>query len=84
MYSDKQFADEICRIVDPKDVHTGAQIIRLVEEKFTSTNTGSPKLPRFESVKKLLPIQWNIASRNYRDGAKDMYDCIASKLRAGA
>ena len=44
MYSDKQFADEICRIVDPKDVHTGAQIIRLVEEKFTSTNTCSPKL----------------------------------------
>jgi hypothetical protein len=39
MYSDKQFADEICRIVDPKDVYTGAQIIQLVEEKFTSTNT---------------------------------------------
>ena len=44
MYSDKQFADEICRIVDPKDVHTGAQIIRLVEEKFTSTNSASNEI----------------------------------------
>jgi len=38
MYSDEQFADEICKIVDPKDVYTGAQIIKMVEEKFTSTN----------------------------------------------
>ena len=39
MYSDdEQFADKICKIVDPKDVYTGAQIIKLVEEKFTSTN----------------------------------------------
>jgi len=46
-------------------------------------NTGSPKLPCFEFVRKSLPIQWNIASRNYRDGAKDMYEFMCRQIQAG-
>ena len=79
MYSDKQFADEICRIVDPKDVHTGAQIIRLVEEKFTSTNTGSPKLPHcgiFVDIADDLGVQEEVAVR--------LYNWFVRQLRAGA
>ena len=38
------FYKDIREIVDPKSVHTEEQIVAIVEEKFTSTNTGSPKL----------------------------------------
>ena len=43
MYSDSYIVDRIHGIVDPNKNCTAEEIIKRVEEKFTSTNTGSPK-----------------------------------------
>ena len=42
---DEMFITCILDIVDPKRELSPQAVIKLVEEKFTSTNTGSPKLP---------------------------------------
>jgi hypothetical protein len=67
---------------------------QLVEEKFTSTNTGSPKLPSFKESAEALSKRWpagltdgegNLGGLAYF-GAKAMYDFIVEtcQLRAGA
>ena len=39
-----EFENEVASIVDPRGVYSLDDILKLVEEKFTSTNTCNPKL----------------------------------------
>jgi len=61
----------------------------LVEEKFTPTNTGSPKLPlmRFEVYARLgcsITEDEGVATKRYREIVNDVYDLLERQLRAGA
>ena len=56
------------------------------EEKFTSINIGSPKLPQFNKAMNGLPESriGTIDDKDYMRGAKHMYKFIERQLREGA
>ena len=66
--------------------HCGAPL--LVEEKFTSTNTGSPKLPLLSSVesyvKAVCSCDDSINKGDLITGVQFAYDFIERQLRASA
>jgi len=55
------------------------RIKKLVEEKFTSTNTGSPKLPTHDEM-----FEATGAEDRHRWVTQQFYDELCRQLRAGA
>ena len=87
MYSDSYIVDKIHGIVDPTKNCTGEQIIQLVEEKFTSTNTGSPKLPTLVECERWYVTEkcgFERITELEKNVVREIHDYMCRQLRAGA
>jgi len=72
--------------LDDEDRDDWERLAKLVEEKFTSTNTGSPKFPTEGEVARALPafLPPTLDAKSVAFGAKVAHAFIGRKLRVGA
>ena len=82
---DEMFITCILDIVDPKRELSPLQVIKLMEEKFTSHNTGSPKLPTLVECQmafQSLPRNNGFSIASEKLAIEFVYDFICRQLRA--
>jgi len=70
--------------LDDDDRDDWNRLAKLVEEKFTSTNTGSPKFIGLAELDREMLINYGVLSDIERLTMNRVYTIIANKLRASA